>query len=134
MTTAERIDAILRDRKMSRRRLASDAHVSPSTLQCALARGGDLSLDLLLPISNVLNVSVEYLSGADEPPEMTADELQAKWDAMPTDDKIRIFLSELNENGKKKVLERLEELAELPKYKKESDGNAAKKQYQDGTG
>lgn len=118
MTTAERIDAILQDRKMSRRRLASEAHVSPSTLQCALARGGDLSLDLLIPISSVLNVSVEYLSGADELPEMTADELQARWDAMPVDDKIRIFLSELNENGKKKVLERLEELAELPRYKK----------------
>ena len=119
MTTAERIDAILRDRKMSRRRLASEAHVSPSTLQCALARGGDLSLDLLLPISNVLNVSVEYLSGADEPPEMTADELQARWDDMPVDDKIRYYLAGLNTYGKLKVLERLEELAELPKYKVE---------------
>jgi transcriptional regulator with XRE-family HTH domain len=104
---------------MSRRRLASEAHVSPSTLQCALARGGDLSLDLLLPISNVLNVSVEYLSGADEPPEMTADELQARWDDMPVDDKIRYYLAGLNTYGKLKVLERLEELAELPKYKVE---------------
>ena len=118
MTTAERIDTILRERKMSRRRLASEAHVSPSTLQCALARGGNLSLDLLLPISNVLNVSVEYLSGADEPPEMTADELQARWDSMPVDDKIRYYLAGLNTHGKLKVLERLEELTELPKYKK----------------
>lgn len=119
LTTAERIDAILRDRKMSRRRLASESHVSPSTLQCALARGGDLSLDLLLPISSALNVSVEYLSGADEPPEMTADELQARWDGMSVDDKIRHYLAGLNTHGKLKVLDRLEELAELPKYQRE---------------
>lgn len=119
MTTAERIDAILRDRKMSRRRLASESHVSPSTLQCALARGGNLSLDLLLPISSALNVSVEYLSGADEPPEMTADELQARWDGMSVDDKIRHYLAGLNTHGKLKVLDRLEELAELPKYQRE---------------
>lgn len=118
MTAAERIDAILRDRKMSRRRLASEAYVSPSTLQCALARGGGLSLDLLIPISKVLNVSVEYLSGADEPPEMTADELQIQWDSMPIDGKIQHYLAGLNTLGKIKVLERLEELAELPKYKK----------------
>lgn len=37
---------------------------------------------------------------------------------MPTDEKIRILLDGLNEKGKKKVLERLEELAELPKYQK----------------
>lgn len=90
-----------------------------STLQCALARNGNLSLDLLLPISDVLRVSVQYLSGADEMPEMTADELQSRWDSMPVDDKIRHYLAGLNAHGKLKVLERLEELAELPKYKKD---------------
>lgn len=89
-----------------------------STLQCALARNGNLSLDLLLPISDVLGVSVQYLSGADELPQMTPEELQEQWDMMPTDEKIRILLDGLNEKGKKKVLERLEELAELPKYQK----------------
>lgn len=118
MTPCERIDALLRDRGMSRRKLAIQAGVPMSTLQCALARNGNLSLDILLPISDALGVSVQYLAGADEPPEMSVDELQARWDNLSVDDKIRIFLNELNESGKKKVLDRLEELAELPRYKK----------------
>ena len=118
MTPCERIDSILKERGMSRRKLAIQAGVPMSTLQCALARNGNLSLDLLLPISDELGVSVQYLSGADELPQMTPEELQEQWDMMPTDEKIRILLDGLNEKGKKKVLERLEELAELPKYQK----------------
>lgn len=118
MTPCERIDSILKERGMSRRKLAIQAGVPMGTLQCALARNGNLSLDLLLPISDVLGVSVQYLSGADELPQMTPEELQEQWNMMSIDEKIRIFLDGLNENGKKKVLERLEELAELPKYKR----------------
>ena len=119
MTPCERIDSILNERGMSRRKLAIQAGISTSTLQCALARNGNLSLDLLLPISDVLGVSVQYLSGADELPQMTPAELQEQWDSMTVDDKIRIYLDGLNESGKEKVLERLEELAELARYKKE---------------
>ena len=66
MTPCERIDNILKSRNMSRRKLAIQAGIAPSSLQSAMERNGTLSLDMLFPISDILNVSVQFLAeGAD---------------------------------------------------------------------
>lgn len=66
MTICERIDAILEERGMSRRKLADMSGIPPSSLQSAIERNTGLSLDMLLPISDALGVSVESLDGTEE--------------------------------------------------------------------
>ena len=63
MTVCERIDNILKERGMSRRKLAERAGIPPSSLQSALSRNSGLSLDMLHPISKVLEVPIEFLMG-----------------------------------------------------------------------
>lgn len=58
MTITERIDSILSDKKMSRRKLAISAGIPPSTLQSAMERGTNISSDMLGKIAKVLNVSI----------------------------------------------------------------------------
>lgn len=61
MTTAERIDGILNARGMSRRQLAMAAHIPPSSLQSAMARGRNMTIEMLLSIADTLKVSTDYL-------------------------------------------------------------------------
>jgi len=63
MTICERIDSILKEKGMSRRKLAIKAGISPSSFQTAMQRNTSLSLDMILPIADVLGVSVGYLFG-----------------------------------------------------------------------
>lgn len=58
MTVIERIDAILQSRNMSRRQLAKAADIPPSSLQSAMERGKNISVDMLEKISNALNISI----------------------------------------------------------------------------
>ena len=119
MTVCERIDTILKERGMSRRKLAERAGIPPSSLQSALTRNTGLSLDMLIPISDVLGLSVEFLSGVEEPPELTVEDAQAVYDNFELDEKIRLSLGGLNNLGLQKVLERINELLEVPKYQRE---------------
>lgn len=66
MSVCERIDAILEERGMSRRTLAEMSGIPPSSLQSAMERNTGLFLDMLLPISDALGVSVESLDGTEE--------------------------------------------------------------------
>ena len=126
MTTCERVDAILQKRGISRRKLAIMAHLPPSSLQSALSRNRSLSLDMLIPISEVLEVSVEYLYFGYERDEVPPEEYIRDGERgllepgkETTYRKIMSGINCLNEVGQKKVLERIEELLELPKYQSE---------------
>ena len=66
MTMCERVDSILKARGMSRRKLALEAHIPPSSFQSAMARNGDLPTDMMFRISKVLNVSVYFLAKGDD--------------------------------------------------------------------
>lgn len=61
MTTVDKINSILQDRNMSRRQLAKDAGIPPSSLQSAMERGKNISLDMLTKIAVALNVSLSDL-------------------------------------------------------------------------
>ena len=62
MTVCERVDALRKEKKLSRRKLAIMAGIKPSTFQSALERNGKLSLDIIFPISEVLGVSPIWLA------------------------------------------------------------------------
>lgn len=105
---------------MSRRKLAERAGIPPSSLQSALSRNTGLSLDMLIPISDVLGMSVEFLYyGIEKEPEPTAEEAQAIYDGFGLDEKIRLSIGGLNDIGLQKILDRIEELLEVPKYRRE---------------
>lgn len=63
MTIAERVDHILQERKMSRRQLAKLAGIPPSSLQSAMERGRNLSIEMIQKLSLALGVNIEDLLG-----------------------------------------------------------------------
>ena len=71
MTTLEKIDAILKERKMSRRQLAQKAGIPHSTLASIYSRSkdkgntSDMSIQMLLDIAAALSVDVVQLLGDD---------------------------------------------------------------------
>lgn len=72
MTTAERIDGLLNARGMSRRQLAIAADIPPSSFQSAMARGRNMTIEMLLAIADTLKVSTDYLLGLSD--EITPDQ------------------------------------------------------------
>lgn len=68
MTITERIDSILRDKKMSRRKLAINAGISPSTLQSAMEKGGDMPFSKICAIANALGVEVSIFNFLESEP------------------------------------------------------------------
>lgn len=61
MTVCETIDCLLEKKHMSRRQLAIAAGIPPSTLQSALSRNKEISLDMLEKLAQALNVSIAAL-------------------------------------------------------------------------
>lgn len=72
MTTCEYIDSILQSRNMSRRKLALEAGIAPSSFQSAMERNKELSLDMLFPISKVLDISIQLLMSGGESDKLMA--------------------------------------------------------------
>ena len=67
MTMTEKIDSIIQSKKMSRRQLAIKAGIPPSSLQSAMERGKNLSLEMLEKIASALNVDmIELLPFSEE--------------------------------------------------------------------
>jgi len=66
MNVYNRIDAILKDRKLSRRKLAIMAGIPPTSLQSAFSRNvDDISSGMLQKISKALECSADDLLGVD---------------------------------------------------------------------
>lgn len=73
MTVTERIDCIIQSRKISRRQLAIKAGIPPSSLQSAMARGKNISFEMLQKIANALEVDVSELLGINPLPPTTEE-------------------------------------------------------------
>lgn len=56
MTIANKIDSILQEKHMSRRKLAQKAGVPPSSFQSAMERGGDMPVSTLQKIAAALEI------------------------------------------------------------------------------
>ena len=61
ISTADKIDYFLEDQKKSRRRLALEVGISPTTFQSAMERGGNMQVETLMVIAHNLGVPFEAL-------------------------------------------------------------------------
>lgn len=91
MTPTERIDALLAARGMSRRQLAVAAGIPTSSFQSAMARGRNLTVEVLQAVAKALDVSPAYLLGQKAEP--ISPELQ------------RAFLSSLQERIENRLID-----------------------------
>lgn len=123
MTVCERIDLELKKRKMSRRQLAIQAGIPPSSFQSAMQRNGNLSSDMIFKISDALLLPTDYLifgyTQADIEEQMNA--LCAYADQHSEEvfyaEAIGI-LGSLNVKGLEKAIEMLKIILDNPNYKK----------------
>lgn len=126
LTVCERIDDILKSRKMSRRQLAIQAGIPPSSLQSAMERNKGISLNMLFSISDVLGVDPRFLD-----PDTSSflkpisrhkmNELQDGVDSLHFDINFPIvkkYFERLNATGQEVALERIKELTEIPRYQR----------------
>lgn len=66
MTTSEKIDAIIKEKGLSRRQVAIKAQVPPSSFQSAMERNKNISIDMLRKIAAALEVDWKNLVADDE--------------------------------------------------------------------
>ena len=59
----DRLDKLLKERKLSRRRLALECDILPGTMSTAFCRRSGLSAKNFLRIARFLNVDPDYLLG-----------------------------------------------------------------------
>ena len=125
MTVCERIDKLIKEQGISRRKLALMAGISPSSLQSAMARNTTISYDMLIPISNALNIPAEILAG--KTPNLDSVQEQAitgsgkpEYSDRKEDlqNRMQEAFSALNQIGQKVACERVEELAKIGDYKR----------------
>lgn len=112
MTTVQRIDYILQGRGMSRRQLAIAANIPPSSLQSAMTRGKSMTIDMLLSIADALEVDPYSLMDFDTASERLSSRINGE-----LHDRLLLAFNLLNDVGQQKAIERVEELAEIAKYR-----------------
>ncbi|WP_195542859.1 helix-turn-helix domain-containing protein [Massiliimalia timonensis] len=130
MNVCEKIDEILLDRGMSRRKLALKAGIPPTTFQSAMARGSNLSLGMLQKIANALDCTPAYLMGWEEdyefrdvpPGEPDNLEVTKKWFALKQKSRLDEAYSKLNQTGQGRVVEYAEILVKSGDYKNNDPG------------
>lgn len=106
MDIYNRIDDILAEKKLSRRKLAQQIGVAPSTFQSMMSRKRGMSFDVLMKIVTYLQVPASDFYRDEILPEVT-DVYKERLDAA---------YSLLNDSGRQEAVKRVEELAEIPKY------------------
>lgn len=132
MDIYDKIDRILEQKNLSRRKLAIIAKIPPTTLQSAFSRKTEnLPFDTIKRIAEVLEVTPFDLIGAsywditigkEELEKMHNDlnliELVEKQHGKIASDAIGLFI-ELNLKGQEKALEYISDLYDQSKYKKD---------------
>ena len=126
MTLTERIDLLIQERGLSRRRLAINAGIPPSSLQSAMERGRNITFDMLDRIANALDVPVQALMGYEvlgkTPNGINLYGLRGEYVAFEDDyskESLLQAFSLLNEQGRIKAVERTKELTEIPRYQRQ---------------
>ncbi len=139
MTVFEYIDTILKKKKMSRRKLALEAGIPPSTLQSAFERNGNISYNMLFDILRVLLTpeemnefiklysyedDIELIDNPDDIDcklftefESNRNQKASHYESFLAD--MADAYHKLNEDGHKAAIERVKELTEIKKYQKD---------------
>lgn len=93
MTIYEKIDADLENRGMSRRQLALNAGIAPSTLQSTMERGRNMTFEMLLKIAATLNRPISYFADEVDLPYLDRDGEPLKEEAFLSLPKSKAFAS-----------------------------------------
>ena len=123
----DRLDEILKSRKMSRRKLAIEVGILPGTMSTAFSRRSGLSSKELLKIAKYLGVNPLYLEGLDDDPEAKEDLLDqlqnssAYQFSLESSDAMRLTMlleafSVLNTKGRYEALKAVCNLTYVPEY------------------
>lgn len=123
----DRLDEILKSRKLSRRKLAIEVGILPGTMSTAFSRRSGLSSKEVLKIAKYLGVNPLYLEGLDDDPaakENMLDQLQnspAYHFALESSDAVRLTMlleaySVLNIKGRYEALKAVCNLTYVPEY------------------
>ena len=134
MDVYDRIDERLKEQHMSRRKLAMQIGVPPSTFQSMMERKKGLTFDMLGEIVEALNTSLYSLFDTKEmelpdwlkkPQEVAVDiPAEQKKERPPVEctqdaeERIGELLTKLNFTGQNVAVERVEELTKIPDYQK----------------
>lgn len=129
VTTCERIDSLLKSHNISRRKLAIEAGISPSSFQSAMERNSGLSFDMLFRISVSWNIPLGSLIGEDMMNDkdtrlllsaagidMLRKYKELGYDFSDLEAVLVGLFNRLNDDGKNKALDTVADLAEIPKY------------------
>lgn len=110
---ADRIKQQIKEQNKSVKGTLSDLHMGINTIS-ALSKGKEISYVKMSEFAEYLNCSVDYLLGRTDNPQSHTGTGEISQDA----NKLLACFSALNDEGKEKAIERLEEMAALDKYKK----------------
>lgn len=113
----KRIESARKDLNLTQEELAKELGLNKSTIQrYETGQVQRIKNPVLAAMAKILNVSPEWLSNKSE---NKKNNLQINTKAYSNQDKIHIEkYNMLNDDGKAKLNERLDELLELPKYRK----------------
>lgn len=117
MEIYDNIDRELEKRRMSRRKLALSIGVPPSTFQSMMERKRGMTIELLKKISAALNVDFYSLADFDMASDALFEEINANRKATKEEQLLQHFRT-LNDDGQTVAVDRVEELAQIPKYQR----------------
>jgi transcriptional regulator with XRE-family HTH domain len=129
MTIADRIDHILKEKGISRRKLAVMAKIPPSSLQSAMQRGDDISFKMVTKIAKVLNIDkfelqLGYAPDPHEEYELSYTSNEKKRMYEVRKDFLEEAFDNMNETGQTRAVDLIEDLAKIPEYQKDNLQNA----------
>lgn len=115
----DRIEQILRERGLSRRQLAKLAGIPPTTLQSALERRKNLTVEMAISLATALNIDVNWLINGytlDERRQAMVDYAKNRRVEVQAEKQILDGLQLLNAEGKKKIADYIDDLIKSGKY------------------
>lgn len=112
--TAQVIRTIAKKENVVIGKMLEELGLNKNTLSSMSSRGSWIQADSLGYIADYLNCSVDYLLGRTDNTQSHIDTGEISQD----ENKLLACFAALNDEGKEKAIERLEEMAALDKYKK----------------
>ncbi len=118
MKTGEIIRTIRKEQGLSQIELAQKAGIAVNSVRLYESGKREPKIGSLRRIAQALGVDVYSLADFDTATQLLEGSMNAKLERLsPKEQALIIAFDQLNEAGQDKVIERAEELLELPKYK-----------------
>lgn len=117
MKTGDTIRALRKERLLSQIELAAKAGIAVNSLRLYEANKREPKLDSLKRIAHALEVDVFSIADFDAASHMLENRINAVLQLEPKEQQLLEIFASLNDAGQDVAIERVNELAELPKYK-----------------